>query len=105
MSRVSELKKLRETSLNCCAESITPAGTGRGTKIENRKSWNFSPCSFLPPKGSPPFSIVDYRFFAGRRKIAQGRNRTADTGIFNPLLYRLSYLGARRERKVALAAL
>ena len=26
---------------------------------------------------------------------AQGRNRTADTGIFSPLLYRLSYL---RER-------
>ena len=26
---------------------------------------------------------------------AQGRNRTADTGIFNPLLYRLSYLGQR----------
>jgi hypothetical protein len=27
------------------------------------------------------------------RDGAQGRNRTADTGIFNPLLYRLSYLG------------
>lgn len=26
-----------------------------------------------------------------RRPRAQGRNRTADTGIFNPLLYRLSY--------------
>ena len=26
---------------------------------------------------------------------AQGRNRTADTGIFNPLLYQLSYLGPR----------
>lgn len=26
---------------------------------------------------------------------AQGRNRTADTGIFNPLLYQLSYLGAQ----------
>ena len=25
---------------------------------------------------------------------AQGQNRTADTGIFNPLLYRLSYLGS-----------
>jgi hypothetical protein len=25
---------------------------------------------------------------------AQRRNRTTDTGIFNPLLYRLSYLGA-----------
>jgi hypothetical protein len=24
---------------------------------------------------------------------AQERNRTADTGIFNPLLYQLSYLG------------
>ena len=23
----------------------------------------------------------------------RGRNRTADTGIFNPLLYQLSYLG------------
>ena len=29
---------------------------------------------------------------------AQGRNRTADTGIFSPLLYRLSYLGNPRER-------
>gem|GEM_PF-1681730 len=27
------------------------------------------------------------------RSGAQGRNRTTDTGIFNPLLYRLSYLG------------
>ena len=26
-------------------------------------------------------------------KNAQGRNRTTDTRIFNPLLYRLSYLG------------
>ena len=25
---------------------------------------------------------------------AQGQNRTADTGIFSPLLYQLSYLGA-----------
>ena len=33
---------------------------------------------------------------------AQGRNRTADTGIFNPLLYQLSYLGAfhaQRQRR------
>ena len=27
------------------------------------------------------------------RDGAQGQNRTADTGIFSPLLYRLSYLG------------
>ncbi len=30
-------------------------------------------------------------------KGGQGQNRTADTGIFSPLLYRLSYL-ARIER-------
>ena len=29
---------------------------------------------------------------------AQGRNRTTDTRIFNPLLYQLSYLGAVRKR-------
>ena len=28
---------------------------------------------------------------------AQGQNRTADTWIFNPLLYRLSYLGTGRD--------
>ena len=27
---------------------------------------------------------------------AQGRNRTTDTRIFNPLLYQLSYLGLSR---------
>lgn len=31
---------------------------------------------------------------------APRRNRTTDTGIFNPLLYRLSYRGARRLRGV-----
>ena len=30
----------------------------------------------------------------GRENGAQGRNRTIDTRIFNPLLYQLSYLGA-----------
>ena len=37
----------------------------------------------------------------GRRKQgsgAQGRNRTTDTRIFNPLLYRLSYLGLKEAR-------
>jgi hypothetical protein len=30
---------------------------------------------------------------------AQGRNRTADTRIFSPLLYQLSYLGERQARR------
>src|SRR5437764_5486871 len=32
---------------------------------------------------------------------AQGRNRTTDTRIFSPLLYRLSYLGAPSEGRQA----
>ncbi len=35
---------------------------------------------------------------------AQGQNRTADTGIFNPLLYRLSYLGKIGALKALKAA-
>jgi hypothetical protein len=31
-------------------------------------------------------------------KYGQGQNRTADTRIFSPLLYRLSYLAGRLER-------
>ncbi len=37
---------------------------------------------------------------SGKKKGAQGRNRTTDTGIFNPLLYQLSYLGTRSRRAV-----
>ncbi len=29
---------------------------------------------------------------------AEGQNRTADTRIFSPLLYRLSYLGLNKNR-------
>ena len=32
------------------------------------------------------------------RTNAQSRNRTSDTGIFSPLLYRLSYLGKKKLR-------
>jgi hypothetical protein len=32
----------------------------------------------------------------GRESGGQGQNRTADTRIFNPLLYRLSYLAISR---------
>ena len=38
-----------------------------------------------------PFNILT---FYG----AEGQNRTADTGIFSPLLYRLSYLGVIKTR-------
>ena len=34
---------------------------------------------------------------------AQGRNRTTDTRIFNPLLYQLSYLGKKGAYSVKAA--
>lgn len=39
-------------------------------------------------------NIVERPFKCG----AQEQNRTADTGIFSPLLYRLSYLGVNSKR-------
>lgn len=33
-----------------------------------------------------------------KKNGAQGRNRTSDTRIFNPLLYQLSYLGGGAGR-------
>jgi Domain of unknown function (DUF4286) len=52
-----------------------------------------------------PTTAHTARFRIGGRSCsktcAQGRNRTADTGIFSPLLYQLSYLGAGREDRRA----
>ena len=42
-------------------------------------------------KGLP--NLIDNPLFSFRKNGAEGQNRTADTGIFSPLLYRLSYLG------------
>ena len=39
---------------------------------------------------STDFATKAYQYFLNG---AQTRNRTTDTGIFSPLLYRLSYLG------------
>ena len=40
------------------------------------------------------------RKFIKLNRGAQGRNRTTDTRIFSPLLYRLSYLGIKKCDKV-----
>ena len=47
----------------------------------------FHPLTQIQTKKAP--QKVEPLFIRG----AQGRNRTTDTRIFNPLLYRLSYLG------------
>lgn len=47
-------------------------------------------------QGEAPTKKAERKGSAFRIGGGQGRNRTADTGIFNPLLYRLSYLANGR---------
>jgi hypothetical protein len=46
---------------------------------------------------SGPHQLND---FTAEKNGAQGRNRTSDTRIFNPLLYQLSYLGILRVASI-----
>ena len=41
----------------------------------------------------------------GNANGGQGRNRTADTRIFSPLLYQLSYLAIPERRKAMLSSI
>ena len=51
-------------------------------------------------KRSPsPGTVAKRRKLLGSPSHGQGRNRTADTRIFSPLLYQLSYLAGRAERE------
>ena len=43
--------------------------------------------------GDNPGLIIQRKTQVERKRGAEGRTRTADTWIFNPLLYQLSYLG------------
>ena len=53
-------------------------------------------CASSRARRRPPQSEKSRNSPPLERRGAQERNRTADTGIFNPLLYQLSYLGPRR---------
>ena len=46
--------------------------------------------------------VALYRMSYARKFGASGRNRTNDTGIFSPLLYRLSYRGTQLATRMGL---
>ena len=55
------------------------------------KIWKGNACAAIKHKGlksKKPHRMSEALYYG-----AQGRNRTTDTRIFNPLLYQLSYLG------------
>ena len=56
--------------------------------------------SKLPKLGAFYFLGVTAVGKNGGKRGGQGWNRTTDTGIFSPLLYRLSYLAATETRAV-----
>jgi hypothetical protein len=55
---------------------------------------------FKKPKEKGATKHMVNPFFSLRSYGAEGQNRTADTGIFSPLLYRLSYLGMTSNREL-----
>src|SRR5690625_7225154 len=55
------------------------------------------PAARRQPAGGSLESAGRSWFGVKQKSGGQGRNRTADTRIFNPLLYRLSYLAAEFE--------
>ncbi len=61
--------------------------TGPSATYRRRKKWAERWTAFLDRLNYQENQLVEGVIGA------QGQNRTADTGIFNPLLYRLSYLG------------
>ncbi len=54
-------------------------------------------------KSEPLKSKKPHRLDEALDHGAQGRNRTTDTRIFNPLLYQLSYLGNKGDYSVKAA--
>ena len=68
---------------------VIPARIGRQLRAAARKLNGAGERSILEPE---PARRVGRRRRASKNG-AQGRNRTTDTRIFSPLLYRLSYLG------------
>ena len=49
----------------------------------------------MKTKSAPPVPHLGCKLLKVLMGGAQGQNRTADTRIFSPLLYQLSYLGAK----------
>ena len=78
--------------------ALTPLGRRRWALASKKLLWSH----FLEPRSaalvqSARSIIKKPRKCGAVDDGAQGRNRTADTGIFNPLLYQLSYLGKSEE--------
>ncbi len=69
-----------------------PRAQAQGESSGESKSWKKDPESMATKRQKQPFTAA----LGG----AQRQNRTADTGIFNPLLYRLSYLGEKLRKKI-----
>ena len=74
---------IRHFTLEDCAEAPNPSQTRQSLSYDFRAGT------------SSPRKATAWRSFG--TSGAQGRNRTTDTRIFSPLLYRLSYLGGRSE--------
>lgn len=67
------------------AENSRVGATGFEPATSSSQSWRSTRLSYAPIQKEP------HILRCGHKNGGSGRDRTADTGIFNPLLYRLSY--------------
>ena len=84
----------RNDSSSVAFAALTPMGRRRYALASKMLLWSHfvEPLSMVLIQSLNPISKKP-RKCGALDSGAQGRNRTADTGIFNPLLYQLSYLG------------
>ena len=84
-SRVSPLKPL-----------VSPLNRGLGS-AKPGSDYAMADCGDVPAGGDVKAGIWGEKLGLGRES-GQGQNRTADTRIFSPLLYQLSYLAGLCSR-------
>ena len=84
----------RNDSSSVAFAALTPTGRRRFAPASKMLLWSHfvEPLSVVLIQSLNPITKKP-RICGALDDGAQGRNRTADTGIFNPLLYQLSYLG------------
>ena len=84
----------RNDSSSVAFAALTPSGRRRCALASKMLLWSHfvEPLSMILIQSLNPITKKP-RKCGAFDDGAQGRNRTADTGIFNPLLYQLSYLG------------
>src|SRR5687768_5389842 len=87
-----------ENSSNDCAINNQKENSRRAVRVGTRSDKVQTKLNWISDLGESAETVTG--LIVKRSNGGQGRNRTADTRIFSPLLYRLSYLAKRCEPEI-----